>query len=379
MKKIKVLHCIETISSGGVEVLRLGFGRNYDKERFDMRIVCTNAKGPIKEALEKEGIQIIQVGSFKSPFEFSKYRQVLAVIKKFSPHIIHGAVFEGMCMASICGVIGRVPIIILEETSDPQKRSIKAIWLQRLLAKVADVVIGISPSVAQYLTEKAKIPSKKVLLLNNGVDNLHLLSSNNDLQRKDIFLKSFDYVLGSVGRVHDNVKRYSDILKALKILNDPKIKFLLIGDGPDLDKLKVLAKELGVENQFFPLGFKENTSNYYQLMDCFCVPSLQEGFGLVAVEAMFHHLPVVATAVGGLKDVVQNEVTGLLVPHSDPQSLAKCINHLINNPEISLKMGKEGFLRASNLYGIEAYTNALEKLYLSLMAKDNQLTNFKNC
>ena len=372
MGKIRILHCIETISSGGVEVLRLGFARNYDKERFDLRIVCTNAKGPIKEALEKEGIQIIQVGSFKSPFEIKKYKKVLGVIKQFSPHIIHGAVFEGMSMASICGFLGKVPIIILEETSDPQKRSNKAIWLQRQMAKLADAVIGISPSVTYYLRDKAKIPSEKVFLLNNGVDNSNLFLNTQDCQRADIFLKNSDYVLGSVGRVHDNVKRYSDILKAIKILNDPEIKFLLIGSGPDLWKLKELARKLNIEKQFISLGFKEDTSTYYQLMDCFCIPSSQEGFGLAAVEAMFHQLPVIATAVGGLKDVVRNKKTGMLIPHSDPQSIADSVVYLKNNPIISSKMGEEGFLRASSRYGIETYTNSLENLYLTFINKRNK-------
>ena len=104
-------------------------------------------------------------------------------------------------------------------------------------------------------------------------------------------------------------------------------------------------------------------------MDCFCIPSAQEGFGLVAVEAMFHQLPVIATAVGGLKDVVQNELTGILVPPCDPQSIANGIKFLFNNPEGSLNMGKEGYLRALELYGIGTYTSSLEKLYLSLLTK----------
>ncbi|MDO6439166.1 glycosyltransferase [Cyclobacterium sp. 1_MG-2023] len=370
MKKIKILNCIETISSGGVEVMRLGFARHYNKDRFDLRIVCTNAKGPIKLALENEGIQLYQVGSFKTPFEIGKYRKVLTIIKEFSPDIIHGAVFEGMCMASICGFLGKVPVIILEETSDPQKRSLKAIWLQRQLAKLADLVIGISPSVTQYLIKKARIPANKVYLLNNAVDNQNFISKGENFKREDIGLNGSDYILGSVGRVHDHVKKYSDIIKAIKILNYSHIKFLLIGDGPDLVYLKGLALELGIEKQFISLGFKEDTATYYKIMDCFCIPSAQEGFGLVAVEAMFHQLPVIATEVGGLKDVVQNEQTGILVPPSDPQSIANGINYLINNPESSLKMGEEGYLRASKMYGISTYTSSLEKLYDSLLTKN---------
>ncbi|WP_373399083.1 hypothetical protein V8V91_05035 [Algoriphagus halophilus] len=120
---IRVLHCIETIASGGVEQVRLTLVRGLDPSKFEHKIICTWKGGAIAIALEQEGIELIPIGGFTHPFEWNKQKQVLEVIRKFKPHIIHGAIFEGMSMAAIAGTLGGVPIRILEETSEPIGRS----------------------------------------------------------------------------------------------------------------------------------------------------------------------------------------------------------------------------------------------------------------
>ena len=110
--KIRLLHCIETISSGGVEKMRLTLAQNLNKDKFELKIICTTAKGSIKKQLECEGVEIFEVGDFKSVFEFKKYSRVIEIVRKYNPNIIHGAVFEGTSMATIGGVFARVPIIV---------------------------------------------------------------------------------------------------------------------------------------------------------------------------------------------------------------------------------------------------------------------------
>ncbi len=370
--KIRVLHCIETISSGGVEKVRLGFAKYLNKEKFELRIICTNSKGPIKLALEQEGVQIYDVGAFKSPFEWGKYRKVLSIISTYKPQIIHGAVFEGMSMAAVGGFLGRVPIIILEETSDPQNRSKKAIWLQKQFSRVADKVIGISPSVVDFLVGKVRIPKEKVVLVNNGVPFPILPDrEETELLKKDLGIETGDIVIGSLGRVYDKVKRFSDLLEAMKIIHNPRIKFLLVGRGPDLEKLKSKASDLGLEGQFIPVGYQENTSAFYSIMDIFSLPSANEGFGLAAAEAMLHRLPVLATRVGGLKNVVVNGETGFHVPPLSPEALAEKINLLIQKPELRKSMGEKGYQRAMENCTAERYCREIEDLYLSLLKSKN--------
>jgi L-malate glycosyltransferase len=370
MQKIRLLHCIETISSGGVERIRLTFAKGLDFDQFELKIICTKAVGPIKDQLEGLGVEIIEVGPFKSPFEWKKYKKVLRLIRKYQPHIIHGAVFEGMSMATVGGLFGKVPIVILEETSFPSTRSKKALFLQRFYSIFADKVIGIAPSVVRFLKDKVKISSSKVLLINNGVDIPETCLVEEIFKiRNNLRIEKDDLVIGSVGRVHDSVKRFSDILQAIKLLDNSKIKFLLVGQGPDLNELKDLAIYLGLQSQFIPVGFQEKPGSYNQIMNIFCLPSAHEGFGLVAAEAMLHNLPVIATKVGGLQDIVIDNETGFLIPPFSPEVIAEKIQYLIDHPERRKSMGEKGYLRALENYNSQRYCKEVEDLYLELLKK----------
>ena len=166
---IRVLHIIDTIMSGGVERRRLSLAKLLDSEQFELKIICTNAVGSFPEEFKKYGVEVIDIGDLISFINVKQHKKVMKVIDDFKPHIIHGAVFEGVTMASINGFLKRVPIIILEETSDPQNRRWKGHLLMKLLTLPADKVIGVSQASTNYLTEKLKISKEKVKLINNGV------------------------------------------------------------------------------------------------------------------------------------------------------------------------------------------------------------------
>lgn len=366
--KIRLLHCIETISSGGVDKIRLTLAEGLDKEKYELRIICTQARGALADALIKEGVEIYEVGVFKHPFHWSKYKKVLQIIKKYKPHIIHGAVFEGMSMAAIAGFVGRVPIIVLEETSCPTNRSKKAVWLQRVYSKVADRVIGIAPSVVSFLLENVEISERKVVLINNGVPAPEIVLDERRTElRQKLGMGRNDLIIGSVGRLQNVVKRFTDILQAIRLLNNPSVKFLLVGSGQDKQLIREFSIQAGMNSQFIEVGYQEDTSAYYSLMDVFCIASDNEGFGLVAAEAMFHQLPVVATAVGGLKDIVVVGETGFLVPSHRPDKLAEKLKILIDDPDLRRSMGAKGLARAQAEYSAEAYVGKVHQLYQELL------------
>jgi glycosyltransferase involved in cell wall biosynthesis len=280
-----------------------------------------------------------------------------------------------MSMATIGGVLGKVPVIILEETSDPQTRSKKAILLQRVYSMFADMLIGISPSVLDFLRKKVGVSESKSILINNGVQVNEQINSK---ERKELRFKfgfgQDDIVIGSVGRVHNKIKRFSDLLEAVKLLDESRLKFLLIGSGPDLDSLKQKSKSLKIEKQFVSVGYQSETHNFYGIMDIFCLPSAHEGFGLVAAEAMLHQLPVVATNVGGLKDIVLDNQTGFLVPPFSPDQLAEKLKLLVENPEVRMGFGEMGYQRALKHYTSDRYCQEVENLYVELLKKRGIVT-----
>lgn len=369
-EKIRILYCMETIASGGVEQRRLFLAQWLDKNRYELKIVCTNSFGFLADELKREGIYIYTVGSFSHPFHIEKYQKVIHIIREFKPHIIHGAVFEGMSMAAIGGFFGKVPIKILEETSDPLTRSKKAVFLQRVYSSISDKVIAISPSVQSYLLEQVRVSKRKATLINNGVRVLRDKVSIDPGQLKEgLGIKQGDVIIGTVGRVYDDIKRFSDLIAAVGLIHSRQVKLLLVGAGPDVDKLKQQVADLGLTDQFIHVGYQQDTSSYYSIMDIFCIASAHEGFGLVAAEAMLHRLPVVASKVGGLKDIVLDNQTGFLVPPYSPNQIAEKLKTLIEYPELQKSMGGKGYDRAIANYTADRYCQEVENLYIQLLSE----------
>ena len=171
-----MLHCLKTIGSGGVEQLRLLLAKYLESEIYEQAVVCTWSVGALPSQLDALECKVFTAGSLNHPFDIKTHMKVLKVIKEFEPHIIHGAVFDGVTIASICRSLSRVPIIIGEKISDPETRSLKANLLLKALSLFGHKMIGVLPSVYNYLISTAKINEEKVILINNGVKPLSNIS-----------------------------------------------------------------------------------------------------------------------------------------------------------------------------------------------------------
>ncbi|MBA5628934.1 glycosyltransferase family 4 protein [Moheibacter sp. BDHS18] len=362
---------MSTVTGGGVERRRLSLAKAFKGTEFEMKLVGTFKGGAIAEQIEENGVEIIEVGDFNGPFHWEKHRKIQKIIDEFQPHIIHGAVYEGVTMAAINGFIKKVPVVILEETSDPQNRSAKADFLLRIFSWGADRFIAIAPNVANYLRDRAKVSPKKVITINNGVEIPRAVSAQKIQDLKaEYAIRESDFVVGTVGRLFNDHKKITDILEAVKQLDLTHLKLLIVGGGRDEQLLKDKTRELGIEGQVIFTGYQYDTAPFYRLMNLFCIASQREGFGLVAAEAMLHHLPVLATQVGGLQNVVVNEETGFLVPPNTPAKLAEKIHYFYHHPEAVTAMGEAGYQRAIQNYTEERYVKEVEALYVELLKKN---------
>ncbi|MBI0397198.1 glycosyltransferase family 4 protein [Cyclobacterium marinum] len=369
MNKIKILFCLETIGWGGVENRRFSLIKSLDLSKYEIKIVCTKAIGLYKSKFESLGIEIFQVGEFKNTFELKKLFYVRTIIKRFKPAIIHGGVFEGNTMAIVSSLFIPGIKVIIEETSDPKNRNFPAHLLLRFYSFFAIKFVAISPSVEDYLINKLKIDSSKVVLINNAVPNPRKVSSIEIKSLKtNLGISDSDFVIGSVGRLRDFHKRFSDIIKAVALIPyNQNIKILIVGDGPDKRNLEELAKNLGMNENMIFVGLQMDTSPYYKLMDIFCLASFMEGFGLVIVEAMYHKLAVIGSKVGGIVDIIDHNKTGFLVDSQNPQQIANQIIRLLENEELRFIMGYNGFQKASMKYAVERYTDEVKALYNGIL------------
>jgi glycosyltransferase involved in cell wall biosynthesis len=370
---IRVLHILSTVTGGGVERRRLSLAKAFKGTEIQMKLVGTFKSGSIAEQIEDNEVEIIEIGEFNGPFHWEKHKKIQKIIDDFKPHIIHGAVYEGVTMAAINGFIKKVPIIILEETSDPQNRSGKADFLLRIFSFVTDKFIAIAPNVANYLTSTAKVSQKKVIMINNGVEIPRQVSDVEIQNLKGQYsIKEDDFVIGTVGRLFNDHKKITDIIEAIHLLKDfENLKLLIVGSGKDEELIKQKAIDLGVQEKVIFTGYQFDTAPFYKLMNIFCIASQREGFGLVAAEAMLHYLPVIATRVGGLQNVVVDGETGILISSHRPQEIAEAITKLHNSKDLIKEYADNGYKRALENYTEERYVNDVIALYKELLKKKN--------
>lgn len=372
--KIKILHIQETIGSGGVERVKLSLAKLLDKNTFDQKFICTFAIGNIPDEIRAEGFEVIPIGQLKSPFDWKQHRKVQKIIEDYQPDIIHGAVFEGVTMAAVNGWLKKVPVIIIEETSDPQNRSWKGNLLMKFFSFLSDAIVGVSPAVTQeYLFGKLKLPAHKVHLINNGVALPKEISSVEIQGAKQKWeIQEDDFVIGSVGRMlSDANKRFSDLIKAFAKFSKEKnkVKLLLVGDGPEKIHYQKLAQDLNIIDKIIFTGYQSDVTLFYKMMNVFSLVSRNESFGLVLAEGMLNKLPVVATRVGGMKYIVADKQTGFLVEPFQIEEITEKLDYLYQHPNQRVQMGQNGYEKAMNNYTEEFYVKNIENFYLKMLTE----------
>ncbi|HLV23606.1 MAG TPA: glycosyltransferase [Moheibacter sp.] len=373
--KLKILHIQETIGSGGVERRRLSLAKHLDKNLFEQKFICTFTKGNIPEEIRAEGFEVIPIGQLKSPFQWSQHKKVQKIIEEYQPDIIHGAVFEGVTLAAINGWLKKVPVIIIEETSDPINRSWKGNLLIKIFSKMANKVIGVSEAVTEeYLKGKLHLTNDKVVLINNGVALPRTITTDEiNLAKGTWNIIENDFIIGSIGRMlSDANKRYSDLIKAFAQFSNEKsnVKLLLVGDGPEKANYEKLVLDLGISDKVIFTGYQSDVTLFYKMMDVFSLVSRNESFGLVLAEAMLNKLPVIATKVGGMKYIVDDGKTGYLVNPFQVEEIGEKLEILYQNPNLRIQMGEIGFEKAMKEYTEGVYAGKINQLYNSFIEKN---------
>jgi glycosyltransferase involved in cell wall biosynthesis len=171
-------------------------------------------------------------------------------------------------------------------------------------------------------------------------------------------------MIGAIGRPRP-VKGYSILLEAFsRIANDyPEARLLFVGDGPDQAALESQAISLGLENRATFLGDQVNIPSLLPVLDFLALPSLHEGLGNVALEAMAARLAVIGSRTGGIPEVVLDGETGLLVPPGDPAYLARALVKLIEDPLLRMRLGAAGRELVEQKYNLQASTARTMQLY----------------
>ena len=231
--------------------------------------------------------------------------------------------------------------------------------------RFADMLVGVSAEVlAGPLADG--VPAERTRVILNGVDFGALDAQPGGDLRAALGLAPETLVLASLGYMV-RMKGHDVLLRALALLPPtPSLVLLLAGDGPGRGRLEQLALELGVTERVRFLGQVMATAPVYRAADILVHPSRNEGFGLVLAEAGGFGLPVVASRVGGIPEVVVDGETGLLVPKEDPAALAAALGRLVADPGLRARLGQAARARCRALFDVRRMAAGFTDLYAEL-------------
>jgi glycosyltransferase involved in cell wall biosynthesis len=207
----------------------------------------------------------------------------------------------------------------------------------------------------------------KVRLVYNGIDCDAIEQAPPLDLRAELRLAPQTRIIGYLGRLVKQ-KGLPDLIAAVAQLRTKHSDFCvaIVGDGPMSDEIQQQINRAGLQDHFHFLGWRSDVGSVLREFDLLAMPSLWEAFGLAAVEAMAACKPVVATQVQGLQEVVEHDVTGLLVPPGAPDCLAAALGRLLDSPALRQQMGEQGRLRARRLFDVQRVVREHESLFVEL-------------
>lgn len=346
--KIKVLHLINTFSVGGAEMHLLSLVKALPRDHFDITVAFFKEEAQEAASLipDFEALGITPVNLDMPQWHHAgALLRLYLLLRKGAFDIVHTHLFRADVFGSILAKLASVPVVITTvHNTEPFFHTLPVQLVLRAVNRTVDLVIAISAAVKRSLVEQIRIPASKIHIVPYGFDldrSQTGFSADGASVRSRLGIPLEATVIGTVGRLAKQ-KGHRFLIQAFAQVGarHPNTRLLIVGHDDEglRSDLESLAKRLGVERKVFFTGFMDGREAL-SAMDLFVLPSLWEGFGLVLLEAMAAGLPIIATRVTAVPEIIKHKETGLLTAPKDSSGLAKQIRYLLEHPDVSSALG----------------------------------------
>jgi len=372
--RIKLVQVIAESGLGGGPSHVLGILQNIDQKIFDLYLICPSGYLS-KEAKKIDGITVFNTPMI-SKFDMASLLEIKAILARirvkynpFGPMMVHSHGARAGLLARMVMPRG-IRNIYTEHRWDYDFKLSNPInnWMQKWLLKrmnfKSDLVIAVSSSVKDFLIKEKLASGKRIVVIPNAVN----LTSLQPIKIKE---KITHPIIGTIGNLK-SVKGQEYLIRAMKdIVKDfPLATLEIIGEGEERGNLEGLIRKLKLEHNVSLLGYKENPMPFMRHWNVFVLPSVAETFGIVLLEAASVGLPIVATKVGGIPDIIQDKKIGVLVAPKNSKAIAKEVVDLIRHPVKAAKYKSAALERVKD-FEWKKVIKVLEENYLKLFNFDN--------
>jgi glycosyltransferase involved in cell wall biosynthesis len=364
---LRVLHCLWNGEMGGAErAVHLLVREQLRDPALAPALLFAQGRGPYWEKARDLGCPVIGL-DLPNGRSVRRLSEASAAMRAFDLHHFHSAEPLLMLASTRCRGVRRVYTHRGGSTRYSAGKRLQYSVTGLLLRRRFHGFSGNTAHAAQFAAELYRMDPDRFQVTYNGLEfDLLEPARRADAIRGELGLRSLDFVLGTAAHLKA-WKRIDKLLFAAAELEDPDLRLLIVGDGPELERLQALARELGISHSTIFAGTQLHVGDYLQVMDAFCLPSTSlESFGNAAVEAMAMGLPSIVFADGGgMLEHIENDVTGLVA--TDQADLERLLRRLIQDRELARRLGMAGKKSMRQRYTPEAAARRYRRLYASAL------------
>ena len=364
----RVLFLAHAFAVGGAEEMVLNLVRHLPPH-YEPAVLCIHEAGPIGLEIQQTGVPFKVLGlkpGLLRPFDVLRLQDFLY---QCQPDIVHTFLLTGILYGRFAAMMARVPVVIGTEVNVYERKRPWHVQAERWLMRGTDAVIASAESVREFYIKQINADPAKVEVIYNAVDwsRLETTISREDMRRAmDVPVEG--PLLGIIARLTEQ-KGHRVLLDALAQRPDlSRAHLVIVGDGPLSAALQRQAAGLGIADRVRFLGARRDLGNLLSAIDVFVMPSFWEGLPLAMVLAMGAGLPVVATRVAGIPEVVQDGVNGLLVTPGESGELGAALSRVVNDDTTRVLLGQAARAFVRPRFGVDGYVNAITGLYDRLLA-----------
>jgi glycosyltransferase involved in cell wall biosynthesis len=369
----KVLILVDTLYLGGAERVAVGLATHLPRDRYEVTVCATRRhSGPLTDELRAAGVRYESLDR-RGRFDLAPFRHLVRLLRRERHHVLHSHGFGSNLWGSIFGRLAGTPVVVAHEHSwSFEGQRLRRLLDRHVIARLADVIVAVSNLDRERMTSVVGIPPRKTTYLPNAFIPSAMPEQQRVDLRASLGLPAGTPLVGTVA-----VLRYE---KALDVLIDafaialkrvPEAHLVVGGFGPALDGWRAHAESLGVGERVHWLGKIENPSDAVAQFDVAAMSSDREGMPIFSFECMTVRTPLVATDVGGLRDVFEHERSALLVPRRDPPAMAAALERLLLDRDYAETLAGAAHARLDD-FSIDRALERVTGLYESLLAKSRR-------
>jgi glycosyltransferase involved in cell wall biosynthesis len=367
---IKILHIVEDLKIGGLEKVIATIALNLNTKRYEVNVWCLAEGGDIASELIGYGVNVKFLG--KSSYHNPLSILLLALqLRKEQFDIIHTHGYFAGTFGRLAAILACIPVIITHVHSTYFEYKTRNLLIENFLARFTGRIICVSRAVQKFVTEIEGIKEVKTCVIYNAAGNQkneHIYLDKGRM-KKIIGIDNTDLVIIIVASLTEN-KGHRILLAAFKrvLLKHPSIRLLIVGDGPLNADLQAATKYWNIEQQVIFTGKRTDIPELLQISDIAALTSLyREGLGISLIEAMAFGLPLIGTSLGGIPELIEDNVNGLLVAPGNVDDLASAIETLVTKRDLRERMGQKSKLIYEEKFTVSRMMKEIETLYEQLL------------